>query len=353
MKVLMLTHYSRLGASSRLRLYQYIPYLEHRGWSVTVEPLLGDDYLDDLYNNRPKNYLKILASYGYRLKTLIGSRMYDVLWVEKELFPRLPAWFEEILGKTGVPYIVDYDDATFHNYDLHPNWIVCKCMGNKIDKVMRNAALVITGNEYLAVRARQAGAKRVEIIPTVIDVSRYEPVYERNTVFTIGWIGSPATSKYLDLLTPSFVRFNKHSNFKLILVGAGEFHINDLSIETRLWSENTEVSDIQSFDVGIMPLPDEPWERGKCGYKLIQYMACGKPVIASPVGVNKGIVENGVNGYLVSSEDEWVEAFTNLYNYPDMAVNIGRQNRSKVEGHYCLQVTAPRVEVLLRTVVER
>lgn len=350
MKILILTRYSRLGASSRLRLYQYIDYLSLKGWEVTLCPLLGDVYIDDLYNKRPKKYASILASYWQRLRTLMGSRSYDVLWIEKELFPMLPGWFEAILYKAGIPYVVDYDDAIFHNYDLHPNWLVRKCMGNKIDKVMKNAALVITGNEYLAVRARQAGAKQVELIPTVIDILRYEPVYERSDVFAIGWIGSPATSKYLDLLIPSLLRFNGRRRFKLILVGSGEFHVNDLSIETRLWSEDTEVNDIQSFDVGIMPLPDSPWERGKCGYKLIQYMACGKPVIASPVGVNKDIIENGVNGFLAKNEDDWVEAFEKLYAHPDMALSIGKRNRAKVEESYCIQVTAPRMETLLRTV---
>ncbi len=352
MKVLILTRYSRLGASSRLRFHQYVPYLEKRGWEITIDTLLEDHYINDLYNNRPNNYKKILISYWQRFRTLIGSKAYDVLWIEKELFPMLPPWFEVILRRKSIPYVVDYDDAIFHNYNLHSNWLVRKCLGNKIDKVMKNAVLVITGNEYLADYARQVGATRVEIIPTVIDILRYEPVHERNDVFTIGWIGSPATSKYLDLIKPSLVRFNHYNRFKLVLVGSGEFEVNSLSIERRLWSEDTEVNDIQNFDVGIMPLPDEPWERGKCGYKLIQYMACGKPVIASPVGVNKDIIENGVNGFLVQDEDEWVKALITLYEHPDMALTIGQQNRAKVEENYCIQVTAPRMGALLRNAIK-
>lgn len=353
MKILILTRYSRLGASSRLRFYQYIDYLTLKGWDITLSPLLGNDYINDLYNKRSINYAGVLASYLQRLKALMNSRSYEVLWIEKELFPMLPGWFEAILYKAGIPYVVDYDDAIFHNYDLHPNWFFRKCMGNKIDKGMKNAALVITGNDYLAARARQAGAKQVELIPTVIDISRYEPIYKRSDLFTIGWIGTPATSKYLDLIIPSLQKFSGCRNFKLILVGSAEFNVSDISVETRLWSEETEVSDIQSFDVGIMPLPDLPWERGKCGYKLIQYMACGKPVIASPVGVNRDIVENGVNGFLAENEDDWVAAFENLYAHPDVALSIGKWNREKVKDSFCIQVTAPRIESLLRSVAAR
>ena len=199
MKILVLTRYSRLGASSRLRFYQYLPYLNELGWTITIEPLLEDNYIADLYNNRSRDYRLIFTSYWRRLKVLTTSSRYDILWIER-LFPMLPSWFEELLGIFKIPYVVDFDDAIFHNYDLNPRWLVRLCLGNKIDKVMKKSALVIAGNEYLANRARQAGTKRVEIVPTVIDINKYEPMYERNDVFTVGWIGSPATSKYLDLI---------------------------------------------------------------------------------------------------------------------------------------------------------
>jgi len=352
MKILVLTRYSRLGASSRLRFYQYLPYLNELGWTITIEPLLEDNYIADLYNNRSRDYRLIFTSYWRRLKVLTTSSRYDILWIEKELFPMLPSWFEELLGIFKIPYVVDFDDAIFHNYDLNPRWLVRLCLGNKIDKVMKKAALVIAGNEYLANRARQAGTKRVEIVPTVIDINKYEPMYERNDVFTVGWIGSPATSKYLDLIKSPLEKFNKCNHYKLVLVGAGSFHANNVTIENRLWSEDTEVRDIQSFDVGIMPLPDDPWERGKCGYKLIQYMACGKPVIASPVGVNNDIVESGINGYLAHDEDEWVEAFRAIHDYPNMALKMGKQNREKIEKSYCIQVVANEIEALLRSIVK-
>jgi hypothetical protein len=119
MKILMLTRYSRLGASSRLRFYQYLPYLNELGWTITIEPLLEDNYIADLYNNRSRDYRLIFTSYWRRLKVLTTSSRYDILWIEKELFPMLPSWFEELLGIFKIPYVVDFDDAIFHNYDSY------------------------------------------------------------------------------------------------------------------------------------------------------------------------------------------------------------------------------------------
>jgi glycosyltransferase involved in cell wall biosynthesis len=125
--------------------------------------------------------------------------------------------------------------------------------------------------------------------------------------------------------------------------------LNKIATDIRPWTEDREVDDILDFDVGIMPLRDGLWELGKCGYKLIQYMACGRPVVASPIGVNRQIVEHGVNGYLAATADEWVIALRTLRDDQGLRDKLGRNGRKKVEGHYCLQVTAPRLAELLRT----
>jgi glycosyltransferase involved in cell wall biosynthesis len=119
-------------------------------------------------------------------------------------------------------------------------------------------------------------------------------------------------------------------------------------MEVRSWSESTEVADIQSFDIGIMPLFDEPWEKGKCGYKLIQYMACGIPVISSPVGINTKIVDDGVDGYLAGNSEEWMSAFKILYDRPQLRKKLGESGRKKIESLYSLQVTSPFFVKLIR-----
>lgn len=353
MKVFLLSRYSRLGASSRLRSYQYLPHLKAQGIDVRVASLLGDDYIKDLYAGRRKDLGAILRAYIQRLGYLLKSGRFDLLWVEYEILPWLPAWGEGILARLGVPYIVDYDDAIFHRYDMHPRSMVRALLGRKIDGVMRRAALVVVGNKYLADRAKRAGARWVEYLPTVIDLERYrtEPQHE-NLVFTIGWIGSPTTAQYLHLVSHALAEVCRDGCTRLVLVGSGQVQLNGVPTEIRTWSEETEVGHIQSFDVGIMPMPDDPWARGKCGYKLIQYMACGRSVVASRVGVNPEIVEDGVSGFLARTTADWVRALSALRESRSLRKRMGGSGRAKVEARYCLEVTAPRLVSLMRSVVE-
>lgn len=353
MKVLLLSRYGPLGASSRVRSYQYLPYLKAQGIDVTVSPLLGDDYLRKFYSGKVNHIRSRLGPYLRRFIQLLKSHLFDLLWIEKELFPWLPAWGEAILSHLGIPYVVDYDDAIFHRYDSHPNWFIRSLLENKIDIVMRHAVCVIAGNDYLAERARHAGAKRVEHVPTVVDSDRYKiKQKDRNTTFAIGWIGTPFTARYLDIVGPALTKLCENNSSHFVSVGAGWSGLDGAYITARPWSEASEVSEIQNFDVGIMPLPNNLWELGKCGYKLIQYMACGKPVVASPVGVNSKIVDHGVNGFLAGSTGEWLEALTVLRNNPDLRKRMGAAGRKKVEEKYCIQVTAPRLASIFQAWLE-
>lgn len=349
MKVLLLSKYGRNGASSRLRSYQYLPVLRKYGFDIDVAPLLDDSYLGDLYAGRKKKKINIVRRYFHRLLKVIQYNRYDLLWIEKELFPWLPSWIEELLAAIGVKYIVDYDDAVFHRYDMLENNLQKKILGQKIDRVMQNAALVIAGNDYLAKRAVMAGAKRVERIPTVIDLNRYSINDTlQNEIFTIGWIGSPVTAHYLYHVEPALMELCKNNKARLVTIGAGSLHMKDVMVKDHSWSEKTEADDLRNVDVGIMPLPDEPWTRGKCGYKLIQYMACGKPIVASAVGANIEIIDHGKNGFLVESEKEWIKALSELSLNKELRKKMGRHGRKKVKTDYCLQVTAPRLITLIK-----
>ena len=333
-------------------MLEYIPYLEDHGFRITVSALLTDTYLKSYYETAKKSFGEIVKSYLVRIAQLVKTGGYDLIWIEKELLPFLPSWGESLLRLLGKPYVVDYDDAVFHNYDLHSNRAIRFLLGRKIDTVMRQAAMVIVGNDYLADRARRAGANRVEYLPSVIDLDRYQVISpQEKGVFTIGWIGSPSATYYLKIVEPAFSEICKGGNTCVVLVGAGSTDLMAVPFEVRPWSEDTEVVDIQKFDVGIMPLPDTPWERGKCGFKLIQYMACGLPVVASPIGVNISIVEHGVNGFLADTTDEWARALNTLRDKPELRLKMGRAGRAKVEAEYCLQVTAPRMLELLKGVV--
>lgn len=351
MRVLLLTRYGPLGASSRLRAYQYIPYLRSEGVTVTPRPLFGDYYQNDLFAGRSRRWERIAEAYLLRLWQLAHAPTFDLVWIEYELFPWLPALAERFLARLRIPYLVDYDDAIYHRYELHPSWIVRSILGKKIDIVMRRASVVVVANEYLAARAKSANARRVHCVPTVVDLSRY-PAPSCRAVggdFTIGWIGSPSTVKYLSLVRPVLAAFCRETKARVVVIGAREAPLEGVPAEVRPWSEDTEVADILRFDVGIMPLPDEPWERGKSGYKLIQYMACGRPVIASPVGVNRQIVEHGVNGFLAASDREWHSALSSLFADPELRMRLGSAGRHSVEANYCTSVTAPRLAAILKT----
>ena len=351
MKVLALTRYGRLGASSRLRFYQYLPRLEQGGITVTVAALSSDEYVARLYAGRRPGFASIAQDYLRRAGRLASLRRYDLLWVEKELFPGEPALIERLLAGIGIPYVVDYDDATFHRYDRSGNPLLRHLWPRKIDAVMRGAALVIAGNGYLAERARAAGARRVEILPTVVDPGRY-PVRPppAGEPFTVGWIGTPVTQRYLTPVAGALAAIVAAGG-RVRLVGADRVPdgLPVAATELRPWSEESEANEILGFDVGIMPLDDTEWERGKCGYKLLQYMASARPVVASPVGVNPEIVEQGVTGFLAATPEEWRAALARLRDDPALRTGMGTAGRRRLEAGYSIDRTEPRLRALLQS----
>ncbi len=352
MRVILFAKYGRAGASSRIRSFQYIPFLKKNGIDVDVSVLFEDKYIIELYQNSRRSVYYIFGRYLDRLKRIFSVKKYDLIWIEKELFPMFPAWAEWLISLK-VPYVVDYDDAIFHNYDLHKNKLIRFLLGRKIDSVMKNSETVIAGNGYIEDRAKVAGAKRVVRVPSVVDLRKYKAKtdYSSGKLFKIGWIGSPATAKYLNEAIFYLEEFCVGKNCKLILIGArdGTFSGKRIEVEVKKWSEDTEAEEISRFDVGIMPLSDGPWERGKCGYKLIQYMACGVPVVGSPVGVNREIIQHGTNGFQVNAREEWIEALNKLYKSADLRKRMGVAGRRLVEDKYSLEVTAPRLVEILKS----
>ena len=353
MKILLLGRYSELGASSRLRFYQYLPYLRAQSISIEGASFFSEEYLRSFYSSGRKSVGHVIQAYLKRLSVCFSSGHYDLVWIEKECFPWLPAPFEQLPFLREIPYIVDYDDAVHHSYDqLSPGpvkWFLC----DKLRGLVSSSTAVTVGNTYLAEWARTAGAARVEIIPTVIDLERYpipDRMFEERAEFRVGWIGTPSTSNYLWLVRDALVRLAQKCPLRLVLVGAGPLEDFGVPLERHEWEAETEVSILSNLDAGIMPLPDSPWDRGKCGYKLIQYMACGVPVIASSVGANKEIVDQGINGFVVDTPDQWDAALQVLLLDAGLRKSMGMAGRQKVEQQYCLQVTGPKLAALLKEV---
>lgn len=352
MKVLALTKYGPLGASSRVRTLQYMPHLRAAGLDVTVRPLLDDGYLSRRYAGQSSGLLFLLRAYLARIAQALQLRPFDLVWIEKELMPWVPGLLERGL-LAGTPYVLDYDDAIFHLYDQHSSPVVRRSMGRKIDRVMRGAALVVAGNEYLAGRARSAGARRVEIVPSVIDLFRYGPVTPLpEGPFTIGWIGSPGSERLLENVRDVLAEAVQEPDTRLVLVGASERALPEVPHETWTWSEAKEVEQMRQFHVGIMPLADTPWERGKCGFKLIQCMGAGRAVVASPVGANVEIVQHGTTGLLTSSPEEWRTGIRRLRADRGRLRRMGESGRRAVEERYSLSHTGPYLTKLLASVIE-
>lgn len=348
MKVLVLTRYDRLGASSRLRFLQYLPILSKIGIDFDVQPFFSDEMLQEKYKKGNYSLIGLLHAYVQRIKILVLKKKFDLIWIEKESLPWIPAQIEKAL-LSGVPYVQDFDDAWFHNYDLHRSNGVRKILGRRLDQLMAGSRLVVGGNNYLVDRAVAAGAAWTEKVPTVIDLERYPAVPKNNVAGVlpkIVWIGSPSTVRYLRELAVPLAALAKKVPFKLRVIGA-HLALDGVEVECLPWSEDSEVAAVAACDIGVMPLIDSPWERGKCGYKLIQYMACQLPVVASPVGVNKDIVEEGRNGFLAERPKDWTDALSQLLTQPELRLRMGKEGRHRVETTYCLQVTGPILANLL------
>jgi glycosyltransferase involved in cell wall biosynthesis len=341
--VLALTRYERLGASSRVRFLQFLPALERQGFTFDVQPLLDNDYVRSLYGGPPFGIGRLAMAYGRRLRALRRRWRYDVVWLEKEVFPWLPAWVE-IARLQGIPYVVDYDDAWFYRYESH--WL-SPILGHKIDAVMRVAHTVVAGNDFLARRARGAGALHVEIVPSAIDLDRYHdlPLRPEGGPLNVGWIGIPLNAHYLSIVAPA-LRAVEGINLQVV-GGQVPGELAGVRAESFPWTEETEIARIAAFDVGIMPLHDTPWERGKCAFKLLQVMAAGKPVIASPVGANRQVVQHGVNGFLAETTEQWMEALRALAADAGLRRRMGEAARQTVADSYSTAVVAPRLASIL------
>lgn len=345
--VLVLTKYSRAGASSRLRSYQYVDYFkkEHYPCDFEIKPFLNDQYLENLYSKKKNTLASLIRVYLNTFLFLIKNRnRYDLVFIEKEIFPYFPAWVELIFLKN-KKFVLDYDDAIFHNYDRHKNFLIRLFLGKKINQLMKKANLITVGNEYLKQRAVVAKADNIEIIPTVVDLDKYSmrpDNLENNLIPVIGWIGTSVTQKYLKMIESSLAQVFSIKKFKFLAIGADlNLQLHGFDYEILPWSEKTEVEFLNRIDIGVMPLLDQPFEKGKCGYKLIQYMALGKPVIASPIGVNIEIIQHKKNGFLVLSSQEWIEAFLFLLNNPANMNLMGMESRKIVESRFSLQKYAP------------
>ena len=345
-----------MAASARQRFYQYQPFLEKEGFELVRQPLFNNKYLKNFYTTNTRDIFQIAKCYLNRLQYLLSNPDIDLIWLHCELFPYFPSLFEKIVKIPRKPIIYDFDDAIFHNYDLSPKWYINKLLGLKLHTTISAAKIAFCGNEYLAKYARPLCSK-VIIIPTVVNSDLLKPKIDckiEKKKLNVGWIGTPSTYKqYLHNKLPFLKAIAEKKNFKISIMGSGEpIGESNQTIEFIDWSEPDESSFIQTLDIGIMPLDNSPWSIGKSGYKIIQYMSCGIPVVASPVGVNKILIENGKNGFLASTNEDWKISIIKLIKDKNLREQMGLSGRQKIEEKYSLKVWGPKISKIIYKVVE-
>ena len=334
MKILFLQKYNEHGPSSRYRIYQYLNSYEKAGIEVVVAPLFGANFFN---NNK---IIKIAFTFYYYLRRtfkLLQVCKYDLVYIEYELFPYFPSIFENLFRWFNIKYIVDYDDAIFHNYNSSDNFFIKLFLSTKIDNVIRKANFLISGSPYLTNYISRFNTNCIEI-PTSVSKEKYVPKAKNNnnSVFTIGWIGSSTTSVNLIKLVPAFEALRKKMNFQLNLIGFDKNlsgKLANLNVNFINWDAETEIEEINKFDVGIMPLENTPFNQGKCGFKLVQYMACSLPTISSPLEANIKINRNKKNLHAVSTED-WISAFEKVHDNRAYFIKVGLENYSDFEKYY-------------------
>ncbi|MBI2993839.1 MAG: glycosyltransferase family 4 protein [Gammaproteobacteria bacterium] len=329
---------------------QFQPHLARAGIDSTVSAFLSDRYLERLYANGRRDWREVIRAYARRLKALRSTAGYDLVWIDKELLPWLPFAVEQHFFPRGVRTILDMDDAIFVRYMEHRSAFVRRFLSGKFARLLQLPAHVIAGSAFLCDYARSQGARQVHYVPSVVDLEKYPAPGARTPggPLVIGWIGSPSTQHYLHGIRDCLARVGRAGGVKLLAIGARGLHELPLEVELRSWSEETEAADLRDCDIGIMPLADSNWERGKCGYKLVQYMACGLPVVATAIGANNSIVRHGVEGYLARTDVEWFEHLGALLQDRELRLRMGKAGRARVESEYSLQSVLPRIIALIR-----
>ena len=345
LKILFLTRYGFDGASSRYRTLQFLPWLRNHGVDCTVQSFFGQGYVSKRFGGTTGFLAMLPAAYWRRIRRMVSSGAFDLISVEKEVFPYLPGGIESGIFLKNARYTVDYDDAVYHRYDQHSNCFLRTMLADKISRVMAGAKAVTAGSRYILDYARQYNPNSF-LVPTVIDLSLYpdaEPPMIAAHPFLIGWIGSQATTQYLKSVEDALGEFCSTRNARVLVIGGNPIPLRVPSVEWVPWSRENEVKWLSAIHVGIMPLKRNPWSMGKCAFKLIQYMACWKPVVASPVGENNRVVSHGLNGYLADTKEEWIEALNDLYRDSGRCREMGRAGRRMVEERYHLDAVAPLV----------
>jgi glycosyltransferase involved in cell wall biosynthesis len=335
-------HRKDRAPNQRFRFEQYFAFLQAHGFECELSPLIKAE--DDAYFYGRGSYLqKIrigLKAVSRRMKNILQKNDYDIIFIAREAFMTGSTFFEKQFRRSRAKIVYDFDDAIWINVVSESNralaWL--KDAG-KTSKIIGMADLVFAGNAFLASYARKFNSN-VVIVPTTIDTDLYTPRYNasKQTV-VIGWSGSVSTIEHFQHAIPALQKLKEKfgDRIKIKVIGDGNYRMEALGIQGLPWKHSTELEDLRDIDIGIMPLPDNEWTWGKCGLKGLQYMALEIPTIMSPVGVNKEIILDGVNGFLAESTEDWMNKLSQLIEHEALRVKLGKAGRQTVVEKYSVK----------------
>ena len=330
----------------RLKYEQYFSDWEKNGFTVEVRSFMTENYQKTLYKKGGlvKKTAGIVSGYFRRTKDLFFISGYDIVYVFLWVTPIGPPIFEWMVTKLAKRIIYDIDDLVFLKNQRAEPWYALLLKGRqKPSFMMKRADHIITCTPFLDAYARRFNTSTTDISSTINTVT-YQPVntYSNDKIITLGWSGSHSTIRMLKTILSVFVELKKKVNFRLLVIGSTDFELEGMQVETMEWSEEKEIETLQRMDIGLYPLPlDEDWVKGKSGLKALQYMALGIPTIASKVGCNDRVIEQGISGFLVTTPEQWVENLVLLINDPQLRKQIGEAGRDRVEKFYSVKANAP------------
>lgn len=345
--LLILTKYDRSGPSSRYRILQFVPYLESHGFRCTVQSLHAPGYLQRVYSGGARSSRYYLGRLVARTQAVLSAARYSAVFVQKEIAPYCPPCFEVMLAVMRAKVIYDIDDAIYLPYSGSKHRLVRFLLGGKTPAALRRSTVVLAGNPFLREYASRHNRQTI-LFPTVVDTARYAAAPETHGgVPVVGWIGTPETVRFLEERADVLREVARRSPYQMRVIGVSALAIQGLDVVCVPWSEETEAHELSRCDIGIMPLSEGEWAKGKCGLKLLQYLACGLPIVSSPDGGAGDIVKHGAHGYIARSGEEWRTFLAALINNPELRKIMGREGRGHVERQFSLEVWAPRMAEIL------
>lgn len=358
LRVLFLPLYPETVPSSRLRVYQYLPYLKQFGIEGVALPAIPEPWFSHFYYSSSKgiHFIQYAAEAVRNVLRLLRGRRFDLIFIQKGILCTNLRGFDQLARGTGRPLVFDLDDSVYGRNLVEFRLSFLKFLqdGDQTAKVSSQCRAVVAGNRYLGEQALQFNRK-VFVIPTPVDTRRFLPRREdlkpvrKETV--IGWIGMHRGLPYVQSLERVFQTLSRRYPIRVRLITRAAkqpFRLDGVETELIPWSYETEVQAMQGIDIGVMPLFKDEWTEGKCSLKVLQYMALGLPSVSSRLGTNEEVIADGQDGFLAGDEEEWVRKLSELIEDASLRKKMGEAARSKVVERYSLERMAPRLAEVLK-----